>query len=189
MTRRLLLVVGLILSLSLRSKAGPLLGSSVSGVLFFGDPPMGPNYFGNIPACAPTTVTISPTGGFCEFGYGYLSVLFADSQPQLTIDFNTLPSGSEPVTIQLTDTAFQGLGIVGLTDTFPSGGLMTTLNGDEITVTWPGVDLPLGPGSPMSEFSSTFDVEAVPEPSALVLVLFGFCLCFLMPSQGGGRLD
>src|ERR1051326_6615281 len=95
--------------------AGLLTGSSVTGELYFGSD-LSTNWFDGSPIpCglndAGATVTVSGTATeFCSLGLEFLSVDFNDTNPQLTVVFNTRPEGTVPaITIYLTDTAFEGL--------------------------------------------------------------------------------
>ncbi len=175
------------------AEASMLSGTSLTGELYFGSdfsrnwfyPPTaacGLNYEG-------ATVTVSDAATeFCFFLAGYLAVDFNATNPQLTVIFNTLPLGTVPtVTIYLTDTAFEGLTVSKLTDSFP-GGLSSQLAGDRITLTWPGGEANFVPPCETSTcHSATFELTTaqVPEPSTWLLVALAISALVL----GQGRTN
>ncbi len=103
-----------------------------------------------------------------------MQVDFADSGPQLSILFNTLPLGSGPFQLNFTDSAFAGLVLTPLTDSFANGGLTNVVSGSEIIFTWSGVTLPLPFIVGSNSFSATFDLNTVPEPSSTALLAIAF---------------
>ena len=161
--------------------AGSLSGSSVTAELYFGSdfsdnlfyPPTTTGCLNSGGA----TVTVSDTAPeFCYFLAGYVSVDLNDTTPELTVTYNTLPMGTIPaLTIYLTDTAFEGLTLSKLSDSFP-GGLTSDLEGDQLTLTWPGGEADFVPPCETSTcHSATFDLTPapVPEPSTVLLVAAG----------------
>lgn len=181
-----LLALGLSLILMpLHAEANGLIGTSVTGGLFFGanttngfDPANGavPSGYSNT---AGTMVTVASPA----IEFGYQDVYNTDSAnfnaSQFTIeDFvaSSYPSGvtNASFSMTFTDSAFSGLSLTKATDFFPNGGLTAALTGNTITVTWAG-----GTVNPSDDYTSTFTLSAVPEPStwaamgvgALVLAL------------------
>ena len=105
------------------AEAGLLVGSSVTGELYFGNSSINAFYppgAGCTPNAMSSTVTVSDAAPeFCHFLLGFVTVDLNSSNPQLAVSFNTFPSGTIPkLTIYLTDTAFEGLSLSKLTDSF-----------------------------------------------------------------------
>ena len=180
-----LLTVGLGLALlPLHAKANGLIGTSVTGAVYFGTLP--DNYFdpanGFVPAgyenTAGTTVTIASPA--VEFGFADSSNtdLANFSATQFTIEdvLSGSAGGSDnPFTMTFTDTAFAGQSFTQVSDSFPTGGLTGTLVGNTFTVSWAG-----GPVVANDDFTSTFVVSAVPEPSTWAAVGCGAVALGLM---------
>ncbi len=172
-------VTGLCLSLlTLPAKANGLIGSSVTGSLEFSGIPT--NYFdptfGYVPASgyensAGTTVTIASPA--VEFGFQDTGntdfVNFSASQFTLEDTLSSTAGGTDnPFTMTFTDTAFTGLGFAKATDSFPNGGLTYSLVGDVVTIYWPG-----GPIHANDDYTSTFTMLTVPEPSTWAAMAVG----------------
>ena len=158
--------------------AAGLIGTSVTGSLTFDG--TATNYFdpnnGDVPMgylnASGTMVSIASPA--VEFG-------FADAANTDTANFsafqftledsvtaNTGPStGDNSFTMTFTDTAFSGLSLTKVTDFFP-GGLTYSLVNSTITVRWAG-----GSVKASDDYTSTFTLVAVPEPSAWGMVSLG----------------
>ena len=161
--------------LPLSAQADGLVGTSVTGGLFFSGNPN--NYFdpanGFVPSSgyensAGTTVSIASPAvefGFADSGNTDLANF---SATQFTIEdvlASTAGGLDNPFTMTFTDTAFTGQSFTQVSDSFPTGGLTGTLVGDTFTVSWAG-----GPIVANDDFTSTFVVSAVPEPSTWATV-------------------
>jgi len=173
---RFLFLMAVLICLWVPAKAGTISNSSVFGELYLGsdlthnafDPAPGGGFLNSPPGNA--TVTVSNSA--IEFGYfllGFVTVDFNDAHPQLTVVYNTIPADNIPaLTIRLTDTAFQGLSLVPLTDSF-TNGLTSVLSGDVITLTWqPDSVASISTEGCPTCHTATFDFTSVPEPSTWV---------------------
>lgn len=153
-----------------------LTGSTVSGSIIFNG--VSPNCFqpgsgcsGAPPAgdenAAGSTVAISST--LVEFGYNDAAnndaADFTGTGLSITDD---VLEGAGSWVMTFTDTAFTGLTLTKLTDTFDDGGLTATLTGDVLTIDWAG-------SSTEASRSATFSLvgptaSTTPEPSSLFLL-------------------
>ncbi len=176
--RGVLVAAGLSL-LPVGAHAAGLIGTSVTGSLLFAGSPT--NYFdpanGYVPSgylnTAGTMVSIASPA--VEFGFGdsQNTDLANFSAFQFTIEDvvgqNTGVSATDsPFTMTFTDTAFSGLTLTKATDFFPNGGLTYSLAGDTITISWAG-----GPVRANDDYTSTFTVASIPEPSNWALFSLG----------------
>jgi hypothetical protein len=164
--------------LPLHARANGLIGSSVTGSLYFSGNP--DNYFdpanGYVPSSgyentSGTTVTISAPA--VEFGFADSSNtdLANFSAMQFTLEdvLSSTAGGSDnPWTMTFTDTAFTGMSFAQVSDFFPNGGLTGSLTGDVFTASWAG-----GPIHANDDYTSTFTVALVPEPATSAAVLVG----------------
>jgi len=176
---RFLVVAGLaVLTLFSMANVGraDLIGTTVNGTLNFDGNPL--NFWdpanGGVPngylnkTQFPNIVIAEPA---IEFGYQGSANLdtanFTGTQLIIT-DVVTSNGTNNPITMTFTDTAFTSLAKVS--DTFPAGGFASSLNGDVITLTWPGAGVTAG-----QTFQAVFNVgsAAVPEPSSLALLGLG----------------
>ena len=161
----------------MHARANGLIGSSVTGSLEFGS---AINYFdpanGFVPSSgyensAGTTVTIAAPA--VEFGFQDSgNTDFVNfSATQFTVEdvlASTAGGSDNPFTMSFTDTAFTGLGFLKATDSFPHGGLTYSLAGDVVTIKWGG-----GTVSANDDYTSTFTMAVVPEPSTWAAAAVG----------------
>ena len=163
--------------LPLHARANGLIGTSVTGGIFFGGGTI--NYFdpanGFVPSSgyentAGTTVSIASPA--VEFGFNdNVNLDMANfSASQFTIE-DVVESGPSdaPFTMAFTDSAFNGLSFTKATDSFPDGGLTYSVSGSTVTIKWAGGTVATG-----DDYASTFTVKAVPEPSTWAAVGLGF---------------
>ena len=161
--------------LQLHSQAAGLIGTSVTGKLMFAGGTT--NYYdpanGFVPAsgylnsAGPTVTVASPA---VEFGFNdnvnLDTVNFSASQFTIEDVVEAGPSDA-PFTMTFTDSAFAGMSFVKATDFFP-GGLTYSVTGSTLTVNWAGGTVATG-----DDYTSTFTVKTVPEPSAWAAVAMG----------------
>jgi hypothetical protein len=159
------------------ARAG-LIGTSTTGSLQFSgtgatnwfDPANGHVPSGFLNNTQFPNITISGTA--VEFGYqdGANTDTADFSNTGLTLsDVSSL--GSDASTYTFTDTAFSGLVLSKLTDTFPGGVASASLVGDTLTIQTPSF-------SPAGTFNATFSLvpaasPATPEPSTFALLALG----------------
>ncbi len=155
-----------------------LLGTSVTGSLeFLGYPS---NYFDPANGFVPktgyenssgTTVTIAEPA--IEFGAVFPAntdtANFTASQLILTDVVNSTGT-NVPFTVSFVDSAFFGLGLSKLSDTFANGGTTASLSGDTLIVAWNGGLV--NAGTLQATFNLTSSTST-PEPSSWALLLFG----------------
>jgi hypothetical protein len=163
--------------LPLPAKANGLIGTSVTGGLYFEGNPA--NYFDPANDYVPdgylntagTTVTIEspePEFGFADSANTDLAN-FSASQFTIEDVLSSTAGGSDnPWTMTFTDTAFTGMSFAKVTDFFPNGGLTDSLVGDLLTISWAG-----GPVNANDDYTSTFTVSLVPEPATWAMVCAG----------------
>ena len=171
-----LLLVGFCLGFSpLPARAAGLIGTSVTGKLMFAANPA--NYYdpanGYVPAsgylnsAGPTVTVAAPA---VEFGFNdnvnLDTVNFSASQFTIEDVVETGPFDA-PFTMTFTDSAFAGMTFVKATDFFPNG-LTYSVSGTTLTVNWAGGTVTAG-----DDYTSTFTVKVVPEPSAWAAVAMG----------------
>jgi hypothetical protein len=142
--RVLVLSTGVMFFLSSGLVRATLIGTRVTGELYFVGWPQ--NSFdpanGQVPAgylnTAGTTVTISASA--VEFGYfdGTVTVTADFSDTQLVVTDHVLLTGAHynPIQLVFSNTAFSSLATAS--DSFPSGGMTSTLSGNVITLNWAG---------------------------------------------------
>ncbi len=159
----------------LRAKANGLIGTSVTGKLMFSGGTT--NYYdpanGFVPAsgylnAGGTTVTIASPA--VEFGFQDAhntdSANFSASQFTIEDVLDPTAGGTDtPFTMTFTDSAFAGQSLAKATDFFPNGGLSFSLVGSTVTVSWAG-----GPISANDDYTSTFVIRTIPEPSTWVVL-------------------
>ena len=151
-----------------------LIGSLVSGTLQFGgvpinyfDPAKGfvPAGFGNSAPHGPNNVVVSAST--VEFGFsdGVNSDTVDLTGNTITLSDVAIPNfgGTAAYAITLTDSAFAGLTLAKVSDSFP-GGVTASLSGSTVTINYAGTT---GTGSWSSLW--TIQTTAVPEPSPLIL--------------------
>ena len=112
----------------------------------------------------PSNVPISNT--VVEFGYndGNSSIMADFTGTTLSLTDSTI-LGSVPVNFTFTDTAFAGLVLTKLTDTFP-GGVTSNLSGDTVSLSF-------GTLPDQTSGSALFTLApAIPEPSPFVMTAF-----------------
>ena len=156
-----------------------MIGTSVTGKLMFSGTTT--NYYdsanGFVPASGylnsggMTTVTIATPA--VEFGFedAHNTDTANFSASQFTIEDSLDPTAGgtdTPFVMTFTDTAFAGMSLAKATDFFPNGGLTYSLSGSQITISWAG-----GPINANDDYTSTFVIRAVPEPSTWVALLLG----------------
>ena len=171
------LFTGLCLGLlPLHARANGLIGTSMTGSLEFGS--LMTNYYdpanGYVPSgyenTAGTTVTIaSPT---VEFGFADSnntdSANFSASQFTIEDSLSSTSGGTDnPFTMTFTDPAFAGQSLSKATDFFPNG-LTYSLTGSTITISWAGSAVKAN-----DDYTSTFVISAVPEPSTWAAIAVG----------------
>ncbi|MBE7158532.1 MAG: PEP-CTERM sorting domain-containing protein [Rhodospirillales bacterium] len=160
------------------NRAAGLIGTSVNGSLTFGS--AATNYFdpnnGFVPPGYLNTsgTTVSIASPAVEFGFadGDNTDTANFSAFQFTLEDTVTASASvsvsdNPFTMTFTDPAFSGLTLNKVTDFFP-GGLTYSLVGSTITVHWAG-----GSVRTNDDYTSTFTLVAVPEPSGWAMVSLG----------------
>lgn len=159
------------------SRAAGLTGTPVTGSLVFGsdttnyyDPNNGfvpPGYLNT----SGTTVNIASPAVEFGFGDGSNTDTANFSAFQFTLEDSvvttSVSAADNPFTMTFTDPAFSGSSLVKVTDFFP-GGLTYSLVDSTITVHWAG-----GPVTSGDDYTSTFTLVAVPEPSAWAMVGLG----------------
>lgn len=171
-----MLVGGCLGLLPLQSEAAGLIGTSVTGKLMFAVSPT--NYYdpanGFVPASgylnsAGPTVTIAAPA--VEFGFNdNVNLDMANfSASQFTIE-DVVEAGAfdSAFTMVFTDSAFIGQSFTKVSDSFSNGGLTFSVSGNTLTVNWAGGTVTTG-----DDYTSTFTVKAVPEPSAWAAVAMG----------------
>jgi hypothetical protein len=170
------LLASLLLLASLSARAVVLVGTQVTGTfnvpggLDYFDPANGlVGNFGGSLNQAGTTVAISSTA--IEFGlqdsFNRDSADFTGTQ--LIVSDDQVPGrGSATWIMTFTDTAFSGLTLSKVSDNFVDGGVTGVLNGDVITVTWPGELTGIAGNQ-----SATFNLVPIPEPGTLGLLGLG----------------
>ena len=162
-----------------RAGANGLIGTSVTGSLIFAG--LTANYYdpanGYVPSgyenTAGTTVTVASPAvefGFQDSGNTDLANFSAS---QFTIEdilsANAAVGGIDTAfTMSFTDPAFSGLGFAKATDSFPHGGLTYSITGTTITIHWAG-----GTINPNDDYTSTFTMATVPEPSTWAALVAG----------------
>lgn len=171
-----LIFLGLVTTFALvanySAHAAGAIGTSVTGSLLFAGNPN--NYFdpsnGFVPSgylnTSGTVVTVASPA--VEFGFSDSTNtdLANFSAFQFTIEDVVgqnvgVSATNSPFTMTFTDTAFSGLTLTKATDFFPNGGLSYSLVGDTITINWAG-----GPVKANDDYTSTFALSNVPEPSS-----------------------
>ena len=163
--------------LPLHAHANGLIGTSVTGNLTFSGGTI--NYYdpanGYVPSsgyenASGTTVSIASPA--VEFGFNdNVNLDMANfSASQFTIEdvVEAGPSDSS-VLMTFTDSAFNGMSFAKATDFFPNGGLTYSVSGSTLTIKWAGGVVAAG-----DDYTSTFTVKAVPEPSTWAAVGMGF---------------
>jgi hypothetical protein len=158
-----------------------LVGSEVTGSFMYageaqdyydpGDNPMYECYTGG-------TVPISETATEFGFAGGEPFTATADFTDSTLSVANLVDGGSASWTQTFTDSLFAGATLTEVpgADTFPAGrdvdspggGLVSSLSGDTITLTWAG--LPFGDESGV--YNDEFNITTVPEPGTWALTLF-----------------
>ena len=134
---------------SARLFASSLLGTQVTGALYFTG--YAPNFFdpanGRVPAgylnAAGPTVTISSNA--VEFGYsdGTATITADFSDMELLVTDHAMVTGSyNPIQLVFSNSAFSSLATAS--DSFPAGGMSSSLNGSVITLNWAGGSLSSG---------------------------------------------
>ncbi len=124
-------------------RASALLGTQVSGALYISGYPQ--NQFDPVNGWVPTgylnhagtTVTIASNA--VEFGYfdGTTTIAADFGDTQLSVSFiPQIPGNYRAMQLAFTNSAFSNLSVVS--DTFPSGGLTSSLSGGVITLSWGG---------------------------------------------------
>jgi len=116
-------------------------------------------------------VTVS--GSAFEFshvinGINGIFVDFTNNGFTLTNDVAATPFSSWTMTF--TSTAFVGLSLTGLSDSFNNGGISSEILGDTITLSWAGTD------SGATLAIAEYNLQAVPLPGALALFLPGLAV-------------
>ncbi len=157
-------------ALPLHASANGLIGTSVTGGLFFSGGTI--NYYDSANGFVPTSGYLNSGGGTTvtiaspavEFGFmDAHNTDFANfSASQFTLEdvLDSTAGGTDaPFKMTFTDTAFSGLALAKVSDSFPNGGLTAVLSGTTLTVTWGG-----GPIHANDDYTSTFIYTAVPEP-------------------------
>ncbi len=177
------LILFFIGSTSLPARAG-LIGTDVTGSAELNfipinvfDPANGmvpPGYLND----AGTTVTIEEPA--IEFGAqtstNLFTANFTDTQLIVT-DMASAPFGGTSFLMSFTDSAFTGLSVTTVSDTY-TNGIFADLTGDNLTIIWSGTVV-----SQPTTFQAVFDItpSAVPEPPSSVLaataVLAGLIQC------------
>ena len=164
-------------SLPYHAQANGLIGSSVTGSLEFGSTT---NYFdptnGYVPTSgyensAGTTVTVASPAvefGFADSGNTDFTNFSATQFTVEDVLASTAGGTDNAFTMSFTDTAFTGLGFLKATDSFPHGGLTYSLVGDVVTIHWGG-----GTVSANDDYTSTFTMAVVPEPSTWAAIAMG----------------
>ena len=156
------------------ARANGLIGTSVTGSLEFGSSIT--NYYdpanGYVPSgylnTAGTTVTVATPA--VEFGFEDAhntdSANFSASQFTIEDSLDPTAGGSDnPWTMTFTDSAFAGQSLAKATDFFPNGGLNYSITGTTITISWAG-----GPIKANDDYTSTFVIQTIPEPSTWAAV-------------------
>jgi hypothetical protein len=145
-----ILAASVIFCMAVGSASATLIGTQVTGALYFLGYPA--NYFdpttGRVPAgylnTAGTTVTIATNA--VEFGYsdGAVTVTADFTATQLVVTDHVLLTGAHynPLQLVFSNTAFSSLATVS--DSFPNGGLTSSLSGNVITLNWSGGSLTNG---------------------------------------------
>lgn len=171
-----ILIAGICLAfLPIGARAAGLIGTSVTGKLMFASNPT--NYYdpangfvpasGYLNAAGPTVTVAAPAVEFgFDDGVNLDTVNFSASQ--FTIE-DVVEQGpfNAPFTMTFTDSAFAGQTFVKATDFFP-GGLTYSVSGTTLTVNWAGGAVTAG-----DDYTSTFTVRVVPEPSTWAAVAMG----------------
>lgn len=173
MTRRLapFALLTALLTVPILAWADGLTGTTVAGQFNIGGAPT--NYFdpsnGFVPSGfqndAGSTVVINgnPTFGFND-SFNFDQANFTNGT--LTIsDLDQPSAGALNWEMVFTDSAFAGASVSNVSDTFDNGGLSFNLVGDALTVTWVGDTLRSD-----FDFSATYNIKTVPEPSSLTLL-------------------
>lgn len=170
----LALVTTVALAVARTSQAAGVIGTSVTGSLNFNGGST--NYFdpsnGFVPAgyLNQSGTTVSIASPAVEFGFddGFNTDTANFSAFQFTIEDSVAgDGGAGAFTMTFVDAAFSGLTLNQATDFFP-GGLSYSLVGSTITINWAG-----GPVLGGDDYTSTFTLAAVPEPSTWALLGFG----------------
>jgi hypothetical protein len=168
-----------------------LLGTTVIGSLNFTS--LTTNYFDPTNGFVPTmgfgnsdgdvTVTIADPG--IEFAASFpANTDTADFTATQLILTDVVNSGSRdtPFAMAFTDSAFVGLGLTTVSDSFVNGGTTATLCDDTLTVSWDGGVV--SPGTLQAIYS--LDV-ATPEPSSWALLLAGVTILVLVRNPSNFR--
>jgi len=181
-----LTTVALVLAASGPVAAGTLIGTQVSGALYFEG--YMPNYFDPVNGLVPTgylntsgsTVTISSNA--VEFGFAdgtttitaefTSSQLIIADQPKSTAHYN-------PLQLVFTNAAFTD--IAEVSDTFPDGGLTGSLSGSVITLNWGGGSLTGG-----QPVQAVFNVNVPPSPRLSIRLTSTNTLVLSWPASSTG---
>ena len=155
--------------LPLHARANGLIGTSVTGGLFFSGGTT--NFYDPANGYVPTSgyentsgTTVSIASPAVEFGFADSgNTDFANfSATQFTIEdvlASTAGGTDNPFTMTFIDTAFTGLGFQQATNSFP-GTLTASLVGDKVTISWTGSTVHAN-----DDYTSTFVMATVPEPA------------------------
>ena len=165
-----------------------LLGTQVTGSLLFQGHPL--NYFDPVNGFVPTGyenasgTTVKIAEPAIEFGAVFPAntdiANFTPTQLILT-DIVNSSGNNVPFTISFVDTAFFGMAVSKVSDTFANGGTVASLTGDVLTVAWNGSSVNAGTLEAVYDFSSS-----APEPSSFGLLVAGAValLWFVKPVLG-----
>ena len=173
-----LVVFGLYL-VPLCAKANGLVGTSVTGSLFFSGLPS--NYYdpanGYVPSGYLNTAGITVTIAAPAVEFGFMDAHNTDlanfSASQFTIEDvldSTAGGADTPWTMTFDDPAFATMSFAKASDSFPHGGLtLTRIGTTKISLSWAG-----GPVTANDDYTSTFVVVTpIPEPATWTMLLGG----------------